>query len=226
MRAGVVSDPGLGIIATMFGITDEQAMWRVSMHDDAHAFARILDRWQSPIHRLCARMLGDHHRGQDLAQETFARLFARRKEYRQSGKFSTFIWRVALNICYDELRKLKRRQESSLDGGEAGPDTSDLWESNDPGPDALASREEDAARVRSALMQLPEIYRSVLVLRHYEDLKFREIAEVLEIAEGTVKSRMAEGLSQMHRLLRGTGLQQQSRPDLPERKLKVECMIL
>ena len=56
-------------------------------------------------------MLGDTHRGEDLAQEAFARVFARRKEYEPRGKFSTFLWRVALNLCYDELRRRKRRPE-------------------------------------------------------------------------------------------------------------------
>src|SRR5687768_633492 len=85
--------------------TDEQAMWRVKMDDDAEAFADLVARWEKPIQRLCARMLGDIHRGQDLTQEAFARVFARRKNYEPTGKFSTFLWRVALNLCYDELRK-------------------------------------------------------------------------------------------------------------------------
>ena len=65
------------------------------------------------------------------------------------------------------------------------------------------AREEAATHVRNALMKSPETYRSVLILRHYEDLKFREIADVLDIPEGTVKSRMAEGLTQLARLLTG-----------------------
>src|SRR6185503_10235513 len=72
---------------------------------------------------------------------------------------------------------------------------------DDSSPDISLARHEAAERVRAALMRLPESYRSVLVLRHYEDLKFREIAEVLGVPEGTVKSRMAEGLAQLARLL-------------------------
>ena len=106
--------------------TDEQAMWRVKMDDDAEAFADLVARWEKPIQHLCARMLGDVHRGEDLTQEAFARVFARRKNYEPTSKFSTFLWRVALNLCYDELRKIKRRGEFSLDhderlGGDASP---------------------------------------------------------------------------------------------------------
>ena len=96
---------------------DEQAMWRVKMDDDAEAFAGLVKRWEEPIQRLCTRMLGDAHRGEDLTQEAFARVFAKRKNYEPSAKFSTFLWRIALNLCYDELRKINRRGEFSLDGG-------------------------------------------------------------------------------------------------------------
>lgn len=178
-------------------------MWRVRMNDDHQAFAELLRRWERPIQRLCARMSGDVHRGQDLAQETFARLFARRKEYEPKGKFSSYLWRVALNVCYDELRRIQRRRELPL--GEAGDDSSDVCDAQpaeEPAPDEALAQRERADWVRRALMRLPEAYRSVVILRHYENLRFREIAEVLEIPEGTVKSRMAEALTQLAALLR------------------------
>src|SRR5258708_3177139 len=102
-------------LPSLFSATDEQAMWRVKMDDDPQAFARLVPRWEGPIQALCARMTGDSHRGEDLAQEAFTRVFAKRKDYEATGKFSTFLWRVALNLCYDELRKIKRRRESFLE---------------------------------------------------------------------------------------------------------------
>jgi RNA polymerase sigma-70 factor, ECF subfamily len=187
---------------SIFALTDEQAMWRVQTQDDATAFAQLVGRWESPIQRLCTRMTGDTHRGQDLAQDTFVKVFAQRKNYQPSGRFSSYLWRIALNICYDELRRIRRRGESSLhDESEDGFALLDSQPAADPGPDRLAVAEERAESVRQALLQLPETYRTVLILRHYEDLKFREIAEVLNIPEGTVKSRMAEALNQLGRLL-------------------------
>jgi RNA polymerase sigma-70 factor (ECF subfamily) len=177
---------------------DEQLMWRVKMNDDAKAFAALMQRWEKPIQSLCARMTGDVYRAQDLSQDTFARLFAKRKSYEPSGRFSTFLWRIALNLCYDELRKLKRRPEEPLDATE-GDDANMPWDG--PSPDTAVAGEERAAAVRSALQQLAEPYRVVVILRHYEGLKFREIADVLDIPEGTVKSRMAEALSQLAHLL-------------------------
>src|SRR6185503_17139373 len=96
-------------------MTDEQAMWRVQMQDDHRAFAHLVERWEAPILRLCARMTGDLHRGEDLKQEAFARVFVRRKGYRPPAKFSTWLWRIALNLCYDELRKRERHGECPLD---------------------------------------------------------------------------------------------------------------
>ncbi|MHB8520811.1 MAG: RNA polymerase sigma factor [Limisphaerales bacterium] len=186
-----------------FAISDEQAMWRVQTQDDPQAFARLVERWQGPIRGLCARMTGDVHRGEDLAQETFARLFAHRKDYQPSAKFSTYLWRIALNRCYDELRRIGRRDETSLDaeGGEAIA-ALQAFVAGDPAPDARLVEAERADLVRQALLRLPETHRTVVVLRHYEGLKFREIAGVLDIPEGTVKSRMAEGLSQLGRWLK------------------------
>jgi RNA polymerase sigma-70 factor (ECF subfamily) len=183
-------------------MTDEQAMWRVQMHDDARAFAQLVRRWEVTIQRLCTRMLGDPHRGEDLTQDTFARLFAKRKEYQPSGRFSTFLWRIAMNLCYDELRRMKRRPESPLvDEDNLSSDDAAAFSVIEPGPDAVLLQREQSEIIRQAILQLSEAYRSVVVLRHYEDLKFREIAEVLGIPEGTVKSRMAEALAQLHRLL-------------------------
>lgn len=190
-------------VSSLFTATDEQAMWRVRMQDDAHAFAQLVRRWEGPIQRLCARMLGDAHRGEDLAQDTFARLFAKRKDYQPTGRFSTYLWRMALNICYDELRRVRRRPESPLEVEESGDfeDGGSSFTTVEPGADAMLVQRERGETVRQAVMQLSETYRSVVILRHYENLKFREIAEVLGIPEGTVKSRMAEALTQLHRIL-------------------------
>src|SRR5437870_2097781 len=189
-------------LRSLFAISDEQAMWRVQTQDDERAFAQLVRRWEGPIQRLGARMTGDVHRGEDLAQETFARVFAKRKDYQASGKFSTWLWRIALNLCYDELRRRQRREKTIFneEGGEPLAVLEALTAA-DAAPDRSLAERERSGMVQRALDELPEIYRAVLVLRHYEDLKFREIAEVLGVPEGTVKSRMAEALTQFGRLL-------------------------
>lgn len=210
----------------LFAITDEQAMWRVQMHEDERAFARLVRRWQGPVQRLCVRMTGDAQRGEDLAQDSFVRVFARRRDYQPNGKFSTWLWRIALNLCYDELRRRRRREESSLEdmGGEPLA-ALEAFTAPEPAPDRSLADRERGELVRQALMRLPEIYRVVLVLRHYEDLKFREIADVLDVPEGTVKSRMAEALTQLNRLLKPM-LGETSAADLNRQNQPKESLML
>ena len=173
-------------------------MYRVQTRNDHEAFAQLVQRWQQPVRRLCVRMTGDEHSGQDLAQETFARVFSRRHAFIPGRKFSTWLWRIAINLCHDEFRRVSRRGETSLEslsqrGGATG---------NDPAPDEQLLEQERAALVRAAVSALPEERRVVLLLREYEGLKFREIAEVLEVPEGTVKWRMSEALADLSRQLR------------------------
>ena len=180
--------------------TDEQAMGRVQSHDDPEAFAAIVRRWEGPLRNLCLRMTGDLHRAEDLTQETFSRLHARRREWQPTAKLSTYLWRIAINLCHDENRRRTRHGEVPLETGEAGEHAPPITVFQPTPHDELEAGER-ADQVRTALQRVSEPFRTVLVLRHYEGLKFREIADVLGVPEGTVKSRMVEGLSQLTRLL-------------------------
>jgi len=201
LRQAMRTTPFAGL-RSLFAVTDEQAMWRVQRHDDASAFAQLVERWEKPIQRLCLRMTGDAHRAEDLAQEAFARLFQRRQSYQCTSRFSTYLWRIALNLCYDELRRRHREPSPLPHGDEDDSMPFDHRVAPGPGPDGIVLETERAVLVREALMRLPDTHRSVVVLRHYQDLKFREIADMLGIPEGTVKSRMVDALEQMGRLLR------------------------
>jgi RNA polymerase sigma-70 factor (ECF subfamily) len=187
-----------GLLANFFAPSDEQNMWRVQSTADPEAFARLVGRWQEPIHRLCARMTGDAARAEDLTQEIFTKIFTHCKDFQPSAKFSTWLWRIALNHCYDELRRTKRRGESSLD-----EDSDDLEEltSAAASPDLQTAADEECALVRASLLRLPEISGAVLALRYCEGLKLREISEILELPESTIHSRIAVALGQITRLL-------------------------
>jgi RNA polymerase sigma-70 factor, ECF subfamily len=191
----------LSTLSRLCSQTDEEIMCRVKTHDDHLAFARLVKRWEEPIRRLCTRMTGDASRGEDLKQETFLRLFEKRKNYQPIGPFSTYLWRIALNRCFDELRRQERRRQFFRFSDDLADDLGDEPAADSPGPDARAVQSEEGELVRQALLRLPEIYRTVLVLRHYQDLKLAQIAEVLEIPEGTVNSRMAEALARLGRIL-------------------------
>jgi RNA polymerase sigma-70 factor (ECF subfamily) len=208
---GALNTMAGSILTSLLGCTDEQAMWRVRTRDDPEAFARLVARWQEPIRRLCVRMTGDEHRGEDLSQEAFTRVFARRKDWEPAAKFSTWLWRIAVNLCHDELRRRTRRGQQPLESEDGETEFAIADAAPDPSAHSLAS--ERVGFVRDALHRLAEPYRAVVVLRHYEGLKFREIAEVLGIPEGTVKSRMTEALAQLTRWPRSSPWA--SRPSKP-----------
>jgi RNA polymerase sigma-70 factor (ECF subfamily) len=191
------------LIRSLFGTSDEQMMWRVKLDDDPQAFGQLMARWERPIQRLCERMVGDPHRAEDLSQTAFVRVFARRADWEPTGRFSTFLWRIALNLCHDELRRNRRRGECSLDAlDEETGSGLELLATDDPAPDQQAESRERGELVRDALLKLAPHYREVVVLRHYEGLKFHEIGRVLDIPEGTAKSRMSEALTQLNRVLK------------------------
>ncbi len=182
----------------LFSPSDEEAMLRVQRSGDPRAFALLVRRWERPLRRLCVGMTGDWHRGEDLTQEAFTRLFVHRQQFKGSARLSTFLWRIALNLCLDDQKRLKLRTESAMHcAGSECPATVEQ-------PDAPVLAQERADLVQAALVRLPAPQRAVVVLRHYEGLKFREIAEVLDIPTGTVRSRMAKALTRLARFLKPT----------------------
>jgi RNA polymerase sigma-70 factor (ECF subfamily) len=198
MRASLFS-----YLSDLLCLSDEQVMLRIQRRNDPRAFAVLVRRWENWAKRFCARLTGDVHRGEDLAQEVFMRVFTHRDDYRHEARFATYLRRIAINVCCDEHRRVRRRREGSFGQGsndESGYNTP--LAARIAAPDILLARQERAEAVRKALLQLTERHRQVVILRHYEGLRFREIAELLEIPQGTVRSRMAEALTKLAQLLK------------------------
>jgi RNA polymerase sigma-70 factor (ECF subfamily) len=130
------------------------------------------------------------------------RVYAHRNNYRGEASFATYLRRIALNACYDEQRRLKRRGESSLNHSNAENALDAASVTSTLSPEIVAAKQEHVELVRKALFRLPDHYREVVILRHYEGLRFREIAELLDVPQGTVQSRMAEALTQLGRFLK------------------------
>jgi RNA polymerase sigma-70 factor (ECF subfamily) len=154
------------------------------------AFTRLVHRYQQPLLNFFRRM-GVYNDAEDLVQETFVRLFKYRLRYESKGKFSTFLYMMARQIWIDYLRKRTRRQDLAQDLHER-----DI--------DAASSRrkdEETRSAVREAIEALPERMRMVVVMSVYQGLKYGEIAAILEVPEGTVKSRMFHALRKLRGLL-------------------------
>ncbi len=165
---------------------DEAHMVKVRDEDCIQSFGVLFSKWQTPISRLCYRMTGRWEDAEDLTQDVFAKLYRSRNNYRTTAKFSTYIWRIAVNRCRDFDRQKKRRKKlkQSFDRE---------IERLHPSQASTHARDMEEA-VRAAVLDLQANYRTVVVLRHYEQMKFHEIAELLSIPAGTVASRMAQAL--------------------------------
>ena len=182
--------------------SDEALMLQLQT-GDLLSFDTLVKRWEKPLLNYCYRMVNDLPLAEDLRQEVFLRIYRSAKTYRPTAQFSTWLYRIATNLCLDTLAKQQRRKEMPIDAyleSESEGFDERLIDPSDT-PDAVALKKEIEGRVRSALACLPEDQRIVVIMRHYHDLKFHEIAEILERPISTVKSRMAAGLERLNKML-------------------------
>ena len=170
---------------------------------DLRSFDTLVKRWEKPLLNYCYRMVNDIALAEDLRQEVFLRIYRSAKTYRVAAQFSTWMYRIATNLCLDALAKQQRRKEipiaAYLESKSEGFDDR-LIDPSDA-PEAIVVKQESERRVRSALARLPEDQRVVVALRHYNGMKFHEIAEILERPISTVKSRMTAGLERLSKIL-------------------------
>lgn len=160
---------------------------------DELAFQEVVRRYRTPITNFVYRMLNDYDLATDLAQETFVRVYSSIGRYQANYSFSTYIYRIASNLAISEIRKRKRRRVVSLFGIFTGDDGEPV--EHDPVderqlPEDVVLEDERRKAVRRAIASLPEKYRTALVLRDIEDHSYEEIAAILDLSEGTVKSRI------------------------------------
>ena len=175
-------------------------MSRVQTRGDEAAFAELVRRWQGRLEQASFRILNDRHRSEDLVQEAFTRLFLKRDQFRPDARFGSYLWRITINLCQDELRRQQSAKRHVIESDDPEAMNSVLDMKGNPGRET--ERLEEAAAVRKALTTLPDQVRIIVVMRHFEDLKFREIAAALNLPEGTVKTRMVQGLSLLAKQLR------------------------
>lgn len=178
--------------------TEQQELqWIASARrGDRNAFSKLVQAYQIPVFNLTYRMLGNAQEAEDAAQETFLRAYNRLSTYQPDKKFSNWILSIASHYCIDLLRR-RRFQWLSVED-----DPVMNWlSSDDEQPDEAALRTERAAEVRVLLERLEPSYRAPLVLRYWHDLSYREIADVLNLTEPAVKTRLHRARLQMAALL-------------------------
>ena len=192
-------DPsGLSIVP----VSDEDLMGRVA-EDDERAFTELVRRYQARVTNLISRVLNDRISSDDLAQEVFVRVFVHRRNYRRGSKFSTWLFTIAANLAKNEIRRrVRRRNWFSLDAlQEVLSDSTMQLADPAEGQDVALQRGQLQQSVGRAIAAVPEKYRIALVLRDIEGLAYEEIAEVLGIPGGTVRSRINRARGMLKRKL-------------------------
>jgi RNA polymerase sigma-70 factor (ECF subfamily) len=163
---------------------------------DAGAFEELVRRWQGPMGRFLSRMASGPDQVADLCQEVFLRLYLKGPSYREAGVFSTWLYQIAVNVARDAVRRA-RRLPLPLEGVDPAAPSD--------GAETASDYQELVEVMQQALAHLPEPLRQVLVLRHYENMSFEEMARVLKTPASTLKSRFAIALVRLRGRLKQLG---------------------
>ncbi|MEW6282698.1 MAG: sigma-70 family RNA polymerase sigma factor [Candidatus Eremiobacterota bacterium] len=146
----------------------------------------LVERYQRPLFGYSVRVLHQSHAAEDAVQEVFLRVFRCRAQYRRGAPFKAWVYQICLNVCRDALRRSKRRPADPLDDLPLADPA--------PGPEQQTVL---AHRIQTAIARLPDKLREVFMLVHYQGLLYQEVAQVLGIPMGTVKSRMFHATSKL-----------------------------
>ena len=184
--------------------TDEELV-RSAARGDTDAFNELVARWEVPIHALAYRVLGRDEDARDVCQEAFLRAFRGLSRFKGQAKFSSWLYRIALNLCTDRLRRERRVGFVQPQDDFESTDRAAVDPINETVEDLIIRRELGQA-VSKAMAHLPPEQRTVIVLKEYHDLTFREIAELVGCPLSTVKTRLYQGLSVLRKHLERNGL--------------------
>jgi RNA polymerase sigma-70 factor (ECF subfamily) len=175
------------------------------LRNDAAAFDEVVGRYKNRVYSYVARMIGSDQDAEDLTQEVFIRMYTSLGSFRNQSSLNTWLFRIAGNICIDHYRRGKKHQNVaySLDEPVDGDEASQGREIADSSfePHRLLERGEMSAQIESALVQLPDKLRAVILLHDIEGMQYDEIAQVVGCPLGTVKSRLFNARMQLRERL-------------------------
>lgn len=160
---------------------------------DPESFTALVERYKNQIVNYLTRLTGERERAEDVAQETFVRFYQNLHRYREEGHAAAYLFRIATNLVRSEERRKKRwrlLEPMFSKGGRSADGVHTVETPSSPGPQKQLLDSEAQLHVTRAIAELDLHFRAPLVLREIEGLSYREIAEVLDINEGTVKSRI------------------------------------
>ena len=173
---------------------------QAGLRPDRTAFAELLRRYQSHVDRVLYHLAPDWQDRSDLAQEVWIRVYRNIKRLQEPVKFRGWLSRIATNLFYDELRKRKRvASPLSLDAPRSMEDGEMDWEiaGDNPSPEEELTTREFYEQLQEAIADLPEVFRTTIVLREIEGMPYEDIAEITKVSLGTVKSRIARARARL-----------------------------
>jgi RNA polymerase sigma-70 factor (ECF subfamily) len=188
--------PGVRELTRMGTATSDEQIVERALMGDADAFGEIVQRWERRIFALSFGMLGREDDARDATQETFLAAFRNLRGFRGDAKVSSWLHRIAVNQCITRQRRAKVRSESALDSEEE-KNAANFVAAQDYSPAVVAERRQTTGAVRTAVNSLPLELRQVVLMKEFEELTFKEIAEVLDLPLSTVKSRLYTALKQL-----------------------------
>ena len=185
--------------------TDEELVAR-SIGGDLDSFNQLVLRWERPIYALAYRVIGREEDARDVAQEAFLRAFRALGGFKGQAKFSSWLYRITLNLCRDWIRRERRTPVAQPP---EGVDIIELAAERTPSEtiEDLVSRRQLVRAVEKAMALLPEEQRTAIILKEYHGLTFQEIADLLDCPLSTVKTRLYQGLTVLRKQLRNSGVQ-------------------
>jgi RNA polymerase sigma-70 factor, ECF subfamily len=184
--------------------TDEELVAR-SMGGDLDSFNQLVLRWERPIYALAYRVIGREEDARDVCQETFLRAFRALKGFKGQAKFSSWLYRITLNLCRDWIRRERRQPIAQAP---EGVDLIELASEATPSEsiEELVARREIGRAVARAMADLPDEQRTAIILKEYHGLTFQEIADLLDCPLSTVKTRLYQGLTVLRKQLAREGV--------------------
>jgi RNA polymerase sigma-70 factor (ECF subfamily) len=193
-------------------LTDEELVTR-SRSGDTDSFNQLVLRWERPIYALAYRVIGREEEARDVCQDTFLRAYRALPGFKGEAKFSSWLYRIALNLCRDWIR---RQQRAPVMQFPEGVDPLEMAAEGEPAEsiETLVARRELSAVVEEAMTLLPEEQRTAIILKEYHGMTFQEIADLQGCPLSTVKTRLYQGLSVLRRHLEKNG---QMKPQLVKR---------
>lgn len=185
---------------------DERQVIRRVLDGDQEAFAELVTAYEKQVYNLCLRMCGNPEDARDLSQEAFVKAWRGLQFYQFEAAFSTWIYRLTSNVCIDFLRRKKREPQTmpplqNENGEDVEPEVAD----SHPDPEEQLLHRERQSQIVWAMGQLEPEFRQVLTLRVIQELSYEQIAEIMELKAGTVKSRIARARWKLKKILLESG---------------------